>query len=355
MIKKVFIIVPSAVDASPIKGAAALANALSQWVSVIFITLKQGTDNFVLLDDNVKLVSLGEYNWYLKIKVLRELLKKSGDKDSIAAISSSFSADFINSLCTDLAITCASVRGNLPINYVNTYGFLGKLIAYFHLKRLIKISHVVSMTVAMAEQVQTYINRKSPVIGNFINEPDLFEYKKTETGRGPYKIVFSGSLCNRKQPLLLVESVSCLIAKGYKFELSILGDGPLLVDLKNKVKKLNLEANVTFCGYLQRPFEFISRSDILVLPSLSEGVSRSALEALFLGVPSVLRNVDGAEELIQEGLNGSLFKEDSELQDAIIRAIELSRSFSGYKNLLPDKFRQQSAAKEYLKLLEYDI
>ena len=38
-IKKVFIIVPAVVEASPIKGAAALANALSQWVSVVFVSL----------------------------------------------------------------------------------------------------------------------------------------------------------------------------------------------------------------------------------------------------------------------------------------------------------------------------
>jgi hypothetical protein len=51
-------------------------------------------------------------------------------------------------------------------------------------------------------------------------------------------------------------------------------------------------------------------------------------------------------------VNGCLFKDDSELADAMIRAVELSHSRSERKSLLPDKFRQQNAAKQYLSLLE---
>ena len=47
-IKKVFIIVPAPVNDSPVKGAAALANTLSEWVSVTFVTLKSGKDDFDL-------------------------------------------------------------------------------------------------------------------------------------------------------------------------------------------------------------------------------------------------------------------------------------------------------------------
>ena len=93
----------------------------------------------------------------------------------------------------------------------------------------------------------------------------------------------------------------------------------------------------------------------LVLPSLSEGVSRSALEALYLGVPCVLRDVDGSSELIQEGINGYLFSENSELPNAMMRAVELSRNRNELVSLLPEKFRQKRAARQYLDLLESSV
>jgi hypothetical protein len=355
-IYKVFIIVPSSVYDSPVKGASALANALSQWVSVTFVTLKQGDDSFDLLDDSVEWVTLAKYNWRAKLKILRGLINQSAKKKVVATISSSFSADFINSLCVEnVSISCASVRGNLPVAYVNTYGFMGKWIAYFHLNRLKKIDQVVSMTAEMSKQVQKHIGKESPIIGNFINEKGLSSYRRKQSNKGAYRLIFTGSLAYGKQPMILVDTLATLIEQGKDIRLDIFGDGPLFEILKNRVIQLDMNDKVVFHGHVKNLYSYVARADVLVLPSLSEGVSRSALEALYLGVPCVLRDVDGTSELIQDGVNGCLFKEDSGLVDAIIRAIELSRSYSECKVLLPEEFRQQNAAKKYLELLECGI
>jgi hypothetical protein len=352
-IYKIFIVVPSSVYESPIKGAVALANALSKWVSVTFITLKQGDNSFDLLDDSVEWVSLAKYNWHEKLKILRGLIKKSRNKGAVATISSSFSADFVNSLCVNNAsITCASVRGNLPVAYVNSYGFMGKWIAYFHLNRLKKIDQVVSMTVGMSKQVQKNIGKKSPIIGNFINEKSLASCRRKQLNNGMYRLIFTGSLAYGKQPMILIDAVATLIGKGKDIGLDIFGYGPLFEILKNRIIQLGIDDKVILHGYVKNLYLYVARADVLVLPSLSEGVSRSALEALYLGIPCVLRDIDGASELIQDGVNGYLFKDNSELVDVIIRAIELSRSFSECSILLPEEFRQQNAAKKYLELLE---
>jgi glycosyltransferase involved in cell wall biosynthesis len=99
----------------------------------------------------------------------------------------------------------------------------------------------------------------------------------------------------------------------------------------------------------------MSEFDVLVSTSLSEGVSRSTLEALYLGIPCILRNVDGAKDLIQNGINGYLFNDDLELADQIISAITLSRNFDKHKSLLPSMFRQSNSARQYLDLLESSI
>ena len=68
-----------------------------------------------------------------------------------------------------------------------------------------------------------------------------------------------------------------------------------------------------------------------------------------------MRDVDGSSELIQEGLNGVLFEKDDDLMDAIVHALKLSRNRTSRSSLLPDKFRQQYAARKYLDLLESNV
>jgi glycosyltransferase involved in cell wall biosynthesis len=350
-IKKVFIIVPTPTDDSPVKGAAALANSLSEWVSVTFITLKSGRGNFNLLNENVNRVSLAEYSWYDKVKALYKLLKQSGDRRNIATISSSFSADCVNSLCNKYAVTCASVRGNLPVNYLHTYGFIGRLIAYFHLKRLKKFNYTVSMTHSMAEQVEQYTGRNSPVIGNFIDEGRIVKYRKNNNNN-VFRFIFTGAFIERKQPLLLIDIMAKLHNQGVDFVLDMFGDGPLLDTAKQMTEKLGMEGFIVFHGHVNEPYEYISKADVLILPSLSEGVPRSVLEALCLGVPCVLRDVDGNRELIQSGVNGELFSTASELPNLILKVVKKSHNESFHKeNLIPDKFRQNFCAKSYLNLI----
>ena len=216
------------------------------------------------------------------------------------------------------------------------------------------MDHVVSMTNVMAKQVEKYIGTSSPVIGNFIDESGLNSYNHYCIS-GKYKIIFTGSIIYGKQPILLIDSISELIKNGIDLQLDILGKGVLLDSVITRVQELGISNRVNFHGYVKEPYSYIASSDVLVLPSLSEGVSRSALEALFLGVPCVLRDVDGSSELIQEGVNGTLFAKDDDLTDAILRALKLSRSRSSRSSLLPDNFRQHYAARQYLELLESNV
>ena len=66
-------------------------------------------------------------------------------------------------------------------------------------------------------------------------------------------------------------------------------------------------------GHFYNPLEIVSRANHFVLPSLSEGTSRVAMEALYLGLPCVMRNMVNNFELIQTAQQGYLFDEDEEL------------------------------------------
>jgi glycosyltransferase involved in cell wall biosynthesis len=106
-------------------------------------------------------------------------------------------------------------------------------------------------------------------------------------------------------------------------------------------------------GHLSAPYQLLAQADTLVLPSSSEGVSRASLEALHLGVPCILRYIDGNAELIHSGVNGALFKRDEKLSNAMREVAVWSRS-RGEKieSLIPPTFRQSFAAQRYMALME---
>ena len=353
-IARVFIIVPAATTSSPIKGAAALANALSRERPVSFVALKPARDGFDLLDDRVERVPLFEQGrgWPARVMALRALLRRAGHRSNVAVVSSCFSADLVNRWCRDLAVTCASVRGNLPAVYPETYGAAGRWLGERHLRMVRRLDHVVSMTAAMAHLVSQRIGRPSPIIGNFVDEHRLEHYRASRPAGDALRFVFTGSMFRNKQPQLVLDAIRALQEQGIAARLDVFGDGPLLSELRVRASALPSPASVAFHGHVNDPYSAVAAADALVLPSLTEGVSRSALEALFLGVPCVLRDVDGNSELIRTPDAGELFASDHELSDAMLRVARASRDAGRRTNLLPSQFRQNTAAGQYLALLE---
>jgi glycosyltransferase involved in cell wall biosynthesis len=131
-----------------------------------------------------------------------------------------------------------------------------------------------------------------------------------------------------------------------------IGDGPLRESVEKELIRRKLVDKVKLHGHLSDLHHLVATADAFVLPSSSEGISRACLEALHLGVPCVLRDVDGNSELIQIGENGFLFNDDAELPAAMLSAARLCRTKNNAASLLPSDYRQDFAAKAYLNLVE---
>lgn len=354
MTRQIFILLPADTPTGPVKGAYALANSLVNHYQVTFVTIKRGSGANERLDSRVRKICLADHanKFSRKLKFYRSLLIEAGGRPQAVSISLCLSADFFNVLCKSYASTCASVRGNLFVNYRHDYGPIGLLLAVIHLLSLRRIDKVIAMNAPMAHQIRKLTGSNPHVIGNFIDELSFKSLDSTKTNTGTYRFIFIGSLSSRKQPVLIVTALKMIRDLGIDASVDYLGTGPEKTNIERESNKLGLHKHIEFHGFIENPESFIVQSDVLVLPSLSEGVSRAAMEALYFGVPCVLRDVDGNSELINDGENGATFRDDAQLADAMLKAAKISRNSEVRQCLLPAKFRQHFAAEQYTSVID---
>jgi glycosyltransferase involved in cell wall biosynthesis len=99
----------------------------------------------------------------------------------------------------------------------------------------------------------------------------------------------------------------------------IVGDGPSRADLEAHAARVGIADRVTFAGFRLDIPDILATSTIAVLPSLSEGLSNSLLEAMAAGLPVVATRVGGNPEAVGEGEGGLLVPpgDDRALAEAI--------------------------------------
>lgn len=137
------------------------------------------------------------------------------------------------------------------------------------------------------------------------NGVEMHKNKKTIQHDKKINLIFIGRLVPIKLCDQMIYACSLLHKKGIDFKLTIVGDGPLKQDLIDLTKELQLENHVFFEGHKSNTISYMEKSDILILPSLSEGMSNVLLEAISVGLPIVATNVGSAST--QVGTFGKQF------------------------------------------------
>jgi sugar transferase (PEP-CTERM/EpsH1 system associated) len=131
----------------------------------------------------------------------------------------------------------------------------------------------------------------------------------------------AGRLVPVKNQVSLIEAFGRLRAAGVHFRGYIAGDGPLRSELESKITALGLEDHVQLLGHCEDLQQILAGLDIFVLPSRSEGMSNTILEAMASGTPVVATNVGGAEELVAHEQTGLLVpaEDSAALTRALVR------------------------------------
>jgi glycosyltransferase involved in cell wall biosynthesis len=107
-----------------------------------------------------------------------------------------------------------------------------------------------------------------------------------------------GRMSKQKSPFDFIEGATIVHQTRPGVQFMMIGDGPLLVDVRQKVHDLGLEDIIKVAGAVDHAYRFIPAADILTLTSLWEGSPYSLLEAMAFSKPVVATEVNGCPEII---------------------------------------------------------
>lgn len=188
-----------------------------------------------------------------------------------------------------------------------------------------------------------------PVMGSI----KKFQERQNHISKTTYTIVTAGRLIKAKDYSTLIESFA-IVNNKIDAKLIILGKGPLLNELREQARNLNILDKVFFKGFVNDPHKYFQKADLFVLSSMREGLSTVLIEAMGCGTPVVATNCNhGPSEILDNGKYGRLVPVGNVelLADAIFKTLKEKNN--------PDKlirrafdFAPENSAKHYLQVLD---
>jgi len=125
----------------------------------------------------------------------------------------------------------------------------------------------------------------------------------------PFTIIQVGTLCERKNQRHTVEALGRLDRANlsHPIRLLLVGgefDPNYPASLRPAIRSLGLEDVVEFLGWRDDVHQLIASADLMVMPSVDEGVPNAVQEAMYLGIPAIVSPAGGMPEVIKHGETG---------------------------------------------------
>lgn len=261
-------------------------------------------------------------------------------------------------------LTCLAAGAKLVRTIHSNFVFSGNL----RLRRSIQRRHLESLGttfVAIAQGVQATekirFGIQAQIVLNWIDTNRFRAIAAQERADARTRFGFTD------RDIVLITIGNCSAVKNHKAlirALASLSDIPqiryLHVGMEDQhaseqqlVRELGIEEKVIFCGWTPNAREILVAADLYVMPSLYEGFSIAALEALGMGLPCLLSRVDGLRDL--DSIFPSLIYttiEASEIAESIRSFCKLSadarqKLSSTYPGVVQERFCAKRGVNEY--------
>ena len=176
------------------------------------------------------------------------------------------------------------------------------------------------------DKVTTVHNAVIPLSDELLNLPRREKKDKV--------ITFLGRITMQKGPEYFVEAAAKVLQKNRNVRFVMAGSGDMMDDMIRLAAKRNIADRFHFTGFLRgrQVYEMLADSDVYVMPSVSEPFGISPLEAMEMGVPSIISKQSGCAEILDY-----VIKTDYWDIDAMADAMHALVSYPGLHNMLRDK------------------
>ena len=142
-----------------------------------------------------------------------------------------------------------------------------------------------------------------------------------ESGKTGFTAVFIGRLAPEKDLGMLIRAVALALPRLPELRFWIVGDGRVRGEWEAQARELGVAEQVKFWGQRMDTAGFFSAADAFVMSSFTEGLPMSLLQAMSLGVPSIVTDVDGGGEVVRAAGCGLLVPvgDSAVMADALVR------------------------------------
>jgi glycosyltransferase involved in cell wall biosynthesis len=169
-----------------------------------------------------------------------------------------------------------------------------------------RVHQLVVQNRSIQQSFSQQVVENSIIIPNPIEVNNTYEYQVDSN-----RLIAVGRLVPQKNFGFLIEAFSSVTKELPEMKLFIYGEGPLRDELEQQLMSLGLSDHVFLPGIVDNMFEELSQSALFVQTSLYEGQSNALLEAIIHGLPVLVSNYNGIEDVITNEQNGYLFTLDS--------------------------------------------
>jgi glycosyltransferase involved in cell wall biosynthesis len=195
----------------------------------------------------------------------------------------------------------AGIRGIIQTRHGRAFGVTRRRISLYRLASLLANRVICVSQDAAKLSARQGIHRLSRVWNGI--DLDRFFYTGPRAD-GPAVLV--ARLSPEKDVPTLLRAAALVAQELPTFRLEIAGEGPCLPDLQRLASELAVNQQVRFLGEVRDVAALLESARLFVLPSISEGISLTLLEAMARGLPVVATRVGGNPEVVRDGETGLL-------------------------------------------------
>ncbi len=173
------------------------------------------------------------------------------------------------------------------------------------------------------EKINVVANGINTTIYNGIERD--YDFRRQYAADNEKIILFMGRLVYEKGVQHLISAMPKILEGYHDAKLVIAGKGGMLEELKQQVSNMGLDNKVYFTGYLnsKQVSKMYKCADVSVFPSTYEPFGIVALEAMLAGVPAVVSDVGGLNEIVEHRVDGmkSYAGNSNSLADSILELL----------------------------------